>query len=178
MLVKHAMPQIEPSRPARTWRLSDAGRAAALAMAGKLSALGLSELVASSEPKAEETARILGGALGLACTVDEGLVEHRRESVPFLEAQAFEAAMQAFFERPGERVLGEESADEALARFDAALAAHRRVGAALLAVCHGTVITLWVARRFGVAPMPFWKSLTLPCAVVIDDAAEPRLITA
>ena len=176
-MVKHAMPEIDERRPSFEWRLSDEGRAAAAVLAGKLDHLGLAHIVASTEPKAEETALIMGRVLGLDCDLDPGLVEHRREKVGFLPRDAFEDRVRDFFERPGERVFGEESADEAHDRFAAALERQRRAAGALLAVCHGTVITLWVTRRHRLEPMAFWRRLTLPSAVVIDAGADPRLVT-
>jgi hypothetical protein len=36
-------------------------------------------------------------------------------------------------------------------------------------VCHGTVISLWVARRLNLDPMKLWRSLGMPSAVVLAE---------
>jgi 2,3-bisphosphoglycerate-dependent phosphoglycerate mutase len=177
ILVKHAMPAIDPARPSAEWPLSEEGRAAACALAEKVRTLAPQRLAASTEPKAEETALAMAQVLGLPVTLDPSFVEHRRPEADYGTREAFEAKVMALFDRPAERVFGAESADEAHARFTTALTVHRMDPSPLIVVAHGTVITLWVAHRFGIAPFAFWKSLTLPCAVVIEDGAEPRVIT-
>jgi len=169
ILVKHAMPAVDPTRPAPTWLLSDTGRDGARAFASRLSPFAPSRIVASVEPKAAETARILGGELSLPVAADRRLVEHRREGAGYQERVVFEAQIAALFAHPDQRVFGAESADEAEARFAAAVADHAQDG--LVVVAHGTVISLWVSRRFGVEPMTLWSALTLPSAVVADEAA-------
>lgn len=45
----------------------------------------------------------------------------------------------------------------------------------IIIVAHGTVITLFVSRRAGLEPFPFWKRLALPSFVVLslpDQAVE------
>ncbi len=37
-----------------------------------------------------------------------------------------------------------------------------------MVVAHGTVITLFVARRAGLEPFPFWKRLGLPAFVALS----------
>lgn len=56
VLVRHAMPKIEPGAPAPSWRLGRAGRAAAAAL-GQFVPAGY--LVSSDEPKALETAELV-----------------------------------------------------------------------------------------------------------------------
>jgi broad specificity phosphatase PhoE len=71
--------------------------------------------------------------------------------------------------RPAERIFGEESADEAHARFTAALddvlAAHPWETVAV--VTHGTVLALWVARRAQRDAFALWSSLAMPAFVVL-----------
>jgi broad specificity phosphatase PhoE len=163
ILVKHARPAIDPAVPARDWRLGEDGRHGALALAASLSAFGPTCLSASPEPKAAETAAILGQVLGLASQIVDGLEG-------YLSQDAFEAAIARFFTEPHALVFGEETAAAAGARFATAV---ERILAAdpdatHLIVAHGTVIALEVARRAGVAPFPLWQRLGLPSAIVLD----------
>ena len=168
ILIKHAMPVILEGVPSKDWVLGREGRTAAAALAEKLRPRAPAALVASPEPKALETGRILAGAFGLDVQGDEGLVETRRETVPFLPREALEAGIQRFFNQPADLVFGEETADVAHARFAAALDRHRGQRP-LVVACHGTVISLYVSRHTGADPMSLWRSLTLPHALVLGE---------
>ncbi len=107
--------------------------------------------------------------LGVPVEVTADLHEHDRGNVGFLGAAEFEQAVADFFARPGELVLGRETAEQARARFAAAvsgvLAAHPGEDVTILA--HGTVISLFVAACAGVEPFALWKRLGLPSFVVL-----------
>ena len=55
LLVRHAAPTVEPDTPPPAWRLSEAGREAAAALAAGLARFAPTAAVASPEPKALET---------------------------------------------------------------------------------------------------------------------------
>jgi broad specificity phosphatase PhoE len=84
--------------------------------------------------------------------------------------EAFQAAVKHFFEAPDQLVFGEETADEAYARFARAVT-HMRTHypqKTVIIITHGTVISLFVSRLFELAPYPFWAHLTLPSFVVLE----------
>ena len=89
--------------------------------------------------------------------------------MPFIPAQEeFEEAVESFFKEPDELVFGSETANEALARFSAAI--DRIVEAApadAVVVTHGTVMALYAARLGGVTPVGLWRRLGLPSFVVM-----------
>jgi len=100
-----------------------------------------------------------------------GLHEHERGVVRDLGSrEEFQVQVTRFFEHLGELVLGYETADEAHARFAAAVAGvleqHLTGNPAI--VSHGTVIALFVARANRLDPVPFWKSLGLPVFAVLS----------
>lgn len=165
VLIRHAAPQADSTAPASEWRLSHAGRVAARSLAEALRPLGLTRLVSSLEPKAVETGRILGQALGIPSEIAAGLHEHDRSNMGFVPApERFQALVQALFARPEERVFGLESADEAHDRFRTAVA--RLLAEApddtLGVVTHGTVVSLLVSRANGLDGFEFWQGLELP----------------
>jgi broad specificity phosphatase PhoE len=170
ILVKHSHPEIVPDIPAAGWRLSVAGRRSSLALAERLAAYQPSAIVASREPKANETAQIVAQRLGLHHTTAEGLHEHDRSNVGWSSAAEFAAAVEQFFAHPSALVFGRETADQAGERFtravDQAITAHP-IGN-LVVVAHGTVITLFVAARAGVEPLPLWRRLGLPSFVALS----------
>jgi len=173
ILVRHARPQIEPDVPPPQWRLSAEGRAAAEALAGKLAHLRPAAAVASTEPKAIETAEILARAFGLPVARDPAFDEHRREAWPFEADPAAVTArvVRALSER-GASIEGAEPGDLATQRFAAGLARHRV--RPLLVASHGTVLSLFLAAHFGLNPVELWRSLAFPEALVLD--ADGRLI--
>ena len=170
ILVKHSHPEIVTTVAAAQWRLSDAGRRRCVALAERLAAYRPTTMIASREPKAEETARIAAERLGLRHTTAEGLHEHDRSNVGWSSFEDFEAAVARFFAQPSELVFGRETADESRSRFaaavDTAAAAHPHGN--LVVVAHGTVIALLVAARTGTEPLPLWRRLGLPSFVVLS----------
>jgi len=127
-------------------------------------------IVASTEPKATETAELVAGALHKPWHIAAGLHEHERSGVGWIDRARFEAQVAEFFRRPGALVFGGETADQAHARFAAAIAAvtAQYPARSLAVVAHGTVISLFVARSVGLEPFPLWSCLGLPSFVVLS----------
>lgn len=172
-LVRHARTRVTPGSSAHTWPLTEEGRAQAAELARHLqgSSLPLARVVSSAEPKARDTAQAIAAALGVPCETRSGLQEQSRAAAPFYDRpEDFHAALRAFFARPAERAFGEESADEAHARFYAALAdvMGEETGDGLV-VTHGTVLSLLVARANKRDPFEFWRrELAMPMLVTLS----------
>jgi broad specificity phosphatase PhoE len=170
LLVKHSLPAIDPGRTAREWRLSAEGLRRCAPLAAALAEYAPRAVVTSVEPKARETGRAVAAALGLPVDAFAGLHENDRMGLPYLPAHELEEMIARFFAQPDQVVMGRESADEAHARFVAAL---ERVGRAyprgtVVVVAHGTVISLLVARAAGLAAFDLWRRLGLPSFVALD----------
>lgn len=169
LLIRHSAPEIAPGAPAREWRLSEEGRRRCGPLAERAAAFAPRAIVSSVEPKAAETARLVGERLGIPIETAPGLHEHERDNVGYLGRASFAAAIADFFARPDALVLGREPAARALARFSAAvdgvLTAHPTGNLAIVA--HGTVLTLFVAHHTGVEPYAFWRDLGLPALVAL-----------
>jgi broad specificity phosphatase PhoE len=121
VLIKHSLPEVRSEHPPSRWRLSPEGSRLALELAEELRPLGLTHLHASREPKASQTAALIAERLGIPWEARDGLEEHHRDHEPFLAEADFRAKVAAFFARPNERVFGEETATEALTRFEDAI---------------------------------------------------------
>lgn len=170
IMVKHSIPQIESDRPANTWRLSREGRSRARRLGEQLKEFRPEALVSSDEPKAKETAEIVSGLLRLEPEVFPGLHEHDRTNEPYLSAEKFQSSVRDFFQKPGELVLGNETTNQAHARFYRAVHSvlnHHR-NKTLAIVAHGTVISLFVSRLTGVEHFSLWNQLGLPSFVALD----------
>ena len=169
LLIRHSQSQPDPARPASQWPLSAEGRQRCGPLADRLAAYAPNAIVTSHERKAIETGALVAARLGIPAAVAGGLHEHQRDHVIWLPNPTFEQAVATFFARPDELVFGEETADQAGARFEASvrsiLAGHP--GQTVALVAHGTVITLFVAAHAGIAALPFWKSLGMPALIVM-----------
>ena len=137
-------------------------------------------IVASDEPKAVETAEIVARHLELAPETSAGLGEHDRSGMRYhTDKDEFERLVAGLFAQPDRLVFGRETANEARQRFAAAvgdvLARHTRGN--VVAVAHGTVITLLVARYNRVKPYEYWRRLGLPSFAVLSVPAMKLLET-
>jgi broad specificity phosphatase PhoE len=168
VLVRHAMPVMEPKLPAERWRLGDEGRAAARELARALPRAPFA--VTSHEPKARETAEELVAVCGGTLTVDARVAETRRPQG--WDANFAERARQFVAGRQHD---GWESRHAVVARFDAAVreAIEARAGAPLVVVTHGQALTLWLQSIGAVDDTPrFWSELAFPAAWAITLSRE------
>ena len=178
ILVKHSVPEIEYDRPANTWKLSEAGRSRAQFLAEQLREFRPEVIVSSDERKAKETAQIVAETLQLSIESIHELHEHDRSHVPFLSAERFRASVREFFQKPDELVFGNETANQAHARF------YRTVHSVLntyrdktvVIVTHGTVISLFVSRLTGVDGMALWNELALPSFIAMDLTSSTVIV--
>ena len=151
-------PEVEqdPARPVPLWRLSPRGIARMRAFAETTEARGIHAIWSSAETKAIEAAGLLGAALGLGLSVEEGLGENDRSATGYLPPPEFQKAADAFFARPDESFRGWETARAAQQRIraavervaaarpasgDVAILAHGGVGALLLGAVTGQPIS-------------------------------------
>jgi broad specificity phosphatase PhoE len=169
-LVKHAKPLIDPAKSSELWKLSDEGRIGAQKLADVLAPYNVSTVISSTEPKAIETAQILATALNIPTEPHPDLHEHDRSNVPHMGSGEFISHVELFFRRPGERVLGRESAEDALARFERAVEAvlTKHPEANIAIVSHGTVIALFVEKHSDRNGFQVWREMSLPSFAVFD----------
>jgi 2,3-bisphosphoglycerate-dependent phosphoglycerate mutase len=141
ILVRHAMPELDPAVPHHDWHLGEAGRAAARELAAHLSRDA--RVVSSDEPKARETAE----ELGLPVRLDARL---REVSRPAVWRDDYRALARRYV--GGESLPGWEPHDAVIARFRAAATAD-------IVVTHGLAMTLFLGQDAA-----FWEELRFPDA--------------
>ena len=171
ILAKHAAPEVVPDISSEQWRLSERGRASCAALAEALRPHAPSVIIASEEPKARETAELVAKQLAVTWATAPELHEHDRRGVPHMRSSEFISHVELMLRKRGERVLGNESADDALGRFRGALcdvlAKHAEETVAV--VSHGTVIALYVAEHTeDHTSFELWRKLGLPSFVVLS----------
>ena len=181
VLVRHSQPRIERNVPAAEWSLSELGRRRAESMAARLRGYRANPIWCSREPKAVETAEIVGSALGIPIRTRDGLEEHHRQNVPFVPTtQEFEQAIEELFSQPSRLVFGAEIASQARDRFTAAIDAVLEVDSGdSIVITHGTVMTLYLAQVADFRPMSFWRELQTPCLVEVrlpDMSVGPIMV--
>lgn len=171
ILIKHAAPEVVPGVSSEQWHLSERGRASCAALAEALRPHQPDVIVASKEPKASETAELVAHQLRVPFETAPNLHEHDRRGVPHMRSGEFISHIELMFRRRDERVLGYESADEALRRFRDALrdVLSKHAGETIAVISHGTVIALYVAEHTeDHTSFELWRKLGLPSFVVLS----------
>jgi len=147
----HPQVHVDPATPVPSWGLSAAGhrRVQLLASAGWLQ--GTTQVVASAERKALETAEPIAAALGVQIEVREAMHENDRSATGFLQPHEFESVADQFFAEPTKSVRGWERARDAQTRIvrEAEIVLNRSKQGHLLFVGHGAVGTLLYSHYAG-----------------------------
>jgi len=170
ILVKHAMPVLEASKAPAEWKLGEQGQKQAFSLIEKLKPYLPFSLYASTESKAYETAAIVAAGLNLDCTLVPGLGEIHRRPLPIMNPAEHRQLNQGIFAQRDQPVLGTESANQALARFSAAI--DEQIDPAqtqenCVVVSHGTVIALFVEKHNPVDAFELWCKLNCASCVVL-----------
>jgi len=170
VLVKHALPVLDPSRAPREWRLGSEGELQARRLARRLRAFVPLRLVASPEPKAWRTGELVAAELGLAVSEVEGVRELDRPVSPLLSQADHERANEGIFADLDRRFPGAESARNALDRFSAAVRAElvQTRAQTLVVITHGLVISLFVGAHNDIDAFELWRTLACPAFVVLN----------
>ena len=173
VLIKHSLPAIEPTLPAKQWPLSPEGHQRCHALVTHLVSYTPSLIASSPECKARQTAEHLSRAFRLPYRIIEGLHEHERSKTGFLPQTRFEQIMDTFFSQPDSIVFGSESARQARERFITTVEEilWEITTGDIFIVAYGTVITLFVSHHTAQAPFPLWQSLDLPSFITLSIPA-------
>ena len=170
ILIKHALPQIDETKPAPDWQLSDSGRASCTHLADALRPYKPDLLITSEESKARETGQLVAEHLQILYSSAPNLHEHDRKGVPFIPRETWHTTVKTFFARPSDLIFGNETANQARLRFTRAVEKvekthpHKTIAIAT----HGTVISLFVAQKTRTNGFDLWQQLNLPSYVVFD----------
>lgn len=174
VLVRHARPVVEPGVPPETWELDERAREDCVLLAHALRDLESPAIASSPEPKARQTATVLGLRLGVPVTEDAAFREATR---PTEWVEDYRAAAIAYLASGGDSRWEPHTA--VVARFAAAIERARKAnpGRGLLVVSHGLAITLYLGALGLVDSIPFWDTLTLPAAwEITNDTARNLLL--
>jgi len=169
ILVKHALPVLQGAAPPREWVLSTAGDAQAEELADRLHEFQPFRLLSSPEAKALRTCEIIAATTGAAMKRVDGLEELDRGPAVIVSPEVYNDIVRETFARLDSAVLGNESAREAVARFTAALLPELSSGSEnIVAVAHGTVISLFVAAHNAIDAFELWQNLECASFAVLE----------
>ena len=169
ILIKHAKPQVEEDVPSHDWELSREGRESCKALVPVVGKHEPRVVVTSDEPKAIETGSILAEGLGISTRMGDGLHEHDRTNVPMMQTREFISTMALFFKDRGRLVLGRETAENALDRFEQAVAGILEEEPGNVAVVtHGTVLALFCEAHGAGDGFGLWRRMGLPSLAVFS----------
>ena len=170
ILIKHARPQVEEDVPSHEWELSPEGRENCRALARLVAGHEPRVIVTSDEPKAIETGSILAEALGIKTRTGDNLHEHDRTNVPMMQSREFISTMAQFFKERRRLVLGKETAEAALGRFERAVAnvLEEEAEGNVAIVTHGTVLALFAEAHGDDDGFLLWRKMGLPSIAIFS----------
>ncbi|MDI6105691.1 histidine phosphatase family protein [Actinoplanes sp. NEAU-A12] len=163
LLVRHAMPALNPEVAPERWELDTAGRRGAESLTHVLPPDAV--LVSSQEPKARQTLEPTGPVA----------TDHRFNEVARNEPHDgdFRRRRRAYL--AGADHPKWEPREQVVARFHAGIKHWRPPAAArpLVVATHGMAMTLWLAAAVDLAdPISFWDDLRLPDVFAVDPAGR------
>lgn len=163
ILVRHAMPNVERGLASRRWGLAEASREDCVLLAHALPP-DVNGIWSSDEPKARETAEVLGLRLGRQVQVDPAFAEVDRPEIWDRDYREVAAAYLRGSVEPGW-----ETPEGVIRRFRDGLERARtnHVGSRVV-VSHGLAMTLWLSTQVELDREQWWRALTLPDAWYVD----------
>lgn len=140
----HPQVKIEPTVPVPSWGLSELGRTRTKTLAKTGWFSDTTQIVASGERKAVETAVIIAKELKVTLEVREAMHENDRSATGFLPPSEFDMVANQFFAKPHASIQGWERAIDAQLRIvrEVEHVLARNQSGDVLFVGHGAVGTL------------------------------------
>lgn len=170
LLIRHSQSAVTPDLAPSRWPLSEEGRRLCRPFAPVIAGWKPTIIITSEEEKALETGLLIGQALRLPVESRPGLHEHVRPAFQQPDSpEVFRNKVARLFDHPEDLVFGEETASQALARFESAVMDVLGSCAGTVGiVTHGTVMALFVGKHNSVDVTSFWRSLAMPHLIVLE----------
>lgn len=169
-LIRHTQVEVKPDIPSTEWLVSEHGRIQTQKLAAQIDPLP-TLILTSIEPKAIKTGEILGEIWNVPVENFPNLHEHERGKNNFISnKQAWHQMVADYLKNPNELRMGRETAVEAAQRLETAIkSARTQFPHELIAfVTHGRILTAFVAQHNSIAPVQYWRDLTLPAALQLN----------
>jgi broad specificity phosphatase PhoE len=161
--LRHAATKVNLSKPAREWPITKNGVILAKELATSEKFSEINGIIHSSEVKAKQTAEAFAEGLDIQMYQLSGLDELARNHEGRLNDEEYRERVHRALSEPENGVLGWESANSALKRFEDAVKKvdimfHQKN---VLIVSHGLVLTLYFCKLKGLQGIAYerWKQL-------------------
>ncbi|MCF8058967.1 MAG: phosphoglycerate mutase family protein [Bacteriovoracaceae bacterium] len=170
ILVRHAMPVIEEGLPPNEWKLGENGEAQAQKFSQFLkNNFDLDRIIyTSNEPKALKTAEIIAKTCNCKIQSSNDLREIDKS---LMKGEDYVNYTEEILEKVSQSAYGEESATEALIRFENGIKNVLEIGMEeeRVVVTHGTVLALFLAKyNAEMKAFEYWEKLECPSYAVVD----------
>lgn len=169
VLVRHSKTNIEPEIDSTQWRLSEDGRQAAAKLAEDPAFKDCELIYSSLQPKAIDTAEIIGKALNIPALQEEGLAELSSVTSGFIEDYA--GTVHKLYAGEIANINDGETLQQAIDRFNAAIKSivdqHRDVPKIAI-VSHANVLSLFTAQYCDNKAIDLHNTIAMPDIAVLD----------
>ena len=178
-LLRHGEVDVDPSKPASEWALSDLGISEALRLVEKGVFADIDVIYSSEEKKAYCTARIIAERLGKKVQKLSNFNELDRSKSGFIEN--YDSAVNEAFANPSQSSNSWEPCTEALKRFRKGMEilSKKHKNKKILVVSHGIVLTLYFThlKRQMTNLFSRWKELNFLSYGIVEDSLVVKDIT-
>ncbi len=177
VLVRHSRTVIAPEVNSMLWTLSDEGRETAAKIAQDPIFEGCALIYSSLQPKAIETAEIIGEALQISAFKEEGLAELSSVTSGFIED--YIGTVHRLYAGEIPNINGGETLKDALTRFNKAIemiaSRHANLGKIAI-VSHANVLSLFTAQHSNLEAYDLHNSIAMPDAALLSwDGVNPTI---
>lgn len=164
-LIRHAPVDLDPTRPAPEWRLSDEGRVVAAQLASAPAWRDLALVASSPESKALDTALPIAEAADIGLRVEHDLREAERRGTPVVSPDDYRRRVAEYLAAPDQPVHGWEPARLVRERVRACIdGLVGEIEGPIAVVSHGLALSLYAGLTF-----EEWNAMPLP-AVALGGA--------
>jgi len=170
ILIRHAMPRIDPNRHPSTWHLSSEGATQTLEFCERISHYELNKIYTSPEPKALETAAIMAEKYNVPLEKIDQLRDVDRNPQGYVRKSDYDISIRNFFTNPASMILGDETADDCYYRLKSVvdyLMSNDNCGN-IVAVSHGLILSVFLSRVLKIGAFKIFNQLVLPSLIVLS----------
>jgi broad specificity phosphatase PhoE len=173
LLVKHSNSNHNADQMSDEWVLTDEGMERCKTLATHISPYHPRRLFASTLIRTQQTAQAVSKELGDIPIIKNALLEEhsRKSNAPYGTVEEFYARVKGMFEHRDSLIFGDETANQALNRFNQGVEAVLNQvdpDENIVIIAHGTVNSLFTAQHNDIDIYNLWFKLKMPSIILLD----------
>lgn len=178
IFIRHSKTLVEPQKPIVLWGLSDEGIEKAKALSGEAIVKKIQVLYASLQTKAIETAVYLAKPNGIPIRTNNDFTEITSFTNRFTtKEQGYEQGVHDFYHDVVDRIAEGETHEEAVTRFNNALAhvvaEEAKKGIKTIGIIsHGNILSYFTAQYADVTPYALHDKIQMPDIAIFDSETK------